>query len=194
MTIEPGEGDIVTTDVDAIVNTVNTVGVMGKGLALQIKNAFPDVFKEYALACKEHAVTVGRMHVVHRSTSPRFVINFPTKTHWRHPSKLEYIESGLADLVTQVRKLGIRSIAIPALGSGLGGLDWDDVKPRIIEAFGPRPEVRVVLFEPSSTPSNAEIVKRARAALTSTDGVSRDEAVKRARATVERVRSSKRRP
>jgi O-acetyl-ADP-ribose deacetylase (regulator of RNase III) len=79
MTIERGEGDIVTTDVDAIVNTVNTDGVMGKGLALQIKNAFPDVFTEYARACKERAVTVGRMHVVHRSTSPRFVINFPTK-------------------------------------------------------------------------------------------------------------------
>lgn len=190
MTIEAGHGDLITAEVDAIVNTVNTVGVMGKGLALQIKNAFPEVFAGYARACKEGAVAVGRMHVVHRSSSPRFVINFPTKKHWRQPSKLEYIESGLADLVAQVRKLGIRSIAIPPLGCGLGGLDWDDVKPRIIEAFGSLPDVRVMLFDPDNSP-NAEIVERARAALASTDGLSRDESIKRARAAVERVRSRK---
>lgn len=191
MTIERGDGNLITADVDAIVNTVNAEGVMGKGLALQVKNAFPDVFAEYARACKQGAVAVGSMHVVHRATRPRFVINFPTKKHWRHPSKLEYIDSGLADLVMQVRKLDIRSIAIPPLGCGLGGLDWSEVKPRIIEAFGPLPEVRVVLFEPVNPPSNAEIVERARKALTSTDGLSRDESIKRARATVERIRSRK---
>jgi O-acetyl-ADP-ribose deacetylase (regulator of RNase III) len=111
--------------------------------------------------------------------------------HWRHPSKLEYIESGLADLVTQVRDLGIRSIAIPPLGCGLGGLDWSEVKPRIIEAFGSLPNVRVALFEPASMPSNAEIVERAQAALASTDGVSREESIKLALAAVERTRSRK---
>jgi O-acetyl-ADP-ribose deacetylase (regulator of RNase III) len=148
VTIERGHGDLVTAQVDAIVNTVNTVGVMGKGLALQIKNAFPDVFSDYARACKQGTVEVGRMHVVKRTEPPSFVINFPTKKHWRNPSKLEYIQSGLADLVRQVRKLGIESIAIPPLGCGLGGLDWNEVKPLIVEAFGALPEVRVILFEP----------------------------------------------
>jgi O-acetyl-ADP-ribose deacetylase (regulator of RNase III) len=132
------------------VNTVNTDGVMGKGLALQIKQSFPEVFADYARACKQGSVTIGVMHIVHRANSPRFVINFPTKRQWRHPSKLEYIESGLADLVTRVRELGIRSIAIPPLGCGLGGLAWTDVKPLIVNAFEALSDVRVVLFEPDS--------------------------------------------
>jgi O-acetyl-ADP-ribose deacetylase (regulator of RNase III) len=162
MTIERGHGNLVTADVDAIVNTVNTQGVMGKGLALQIKHAFPDVFAEYARACKQGAVAVGRMHVVHRSSPPRFVINFPTKTHWRQPSKLEYVESGLADLVAQVRAQDIGSIAIPPLGCGLGGLAWDEVKPRIVEAFGPLPAVRVMLFEPESPSPRRRVRSRMR--------------------------------
>jgi len=191
MTIERGQGNLLTADVDAFVNTVNTEGVMGKGLALQVKRRFPEVFAEYLRACKQGVVAIGRMQVVHRSTSPLFVINFPTKMHWRHPSKLEYIESGLADLVTQIRELGIRSIAIPPLGCGLGGLDWSEVKPRIIDALSSLPDVRVVLFEPDSSPSNAQIVESARAALASTDGLSRDESINPARAAVERTRSRK---
>ncbi len=151
MTFERGDGNIITADVEAIVNTVNTVGVMGKGLALQIKNAFPEVFAEYARACKQGSVATGRMHVVQRATSPRFVINFPTKKHWREPSMLEYIESGLTDLVNQVDELGICSIAVPPLGCGLGGLDWADVKPRILDAFVRLGDVRVLLFEPTGT-------------------------------------------
>jgi O-acetyl-ADP-ribose deacetylase (regulator of RNase III) len=192
VTIERAYGDLIAANVDALLNPVNTVGVMGKGLALQIKTAFPDVFDEYARACKCREVNVGRVHVVRRSTSPQFVINFPTKAHWRNPSKLEYIDAGLADLISRVRDLGIRSIAIPPLGCGLGGLDWNEVKPRIIEAFRAVPDVRVVLFEPSS-PGNAEVVSRARAALTSTDGLSRDDSVKRARAAVQQTRSNKKR-
>ena len=148
MTIEAGHGDLFAANVDALVNPVNTAGVMGKGLALQFKKAFPDVFADYARACKHGEVELGRMHVVQRSTSPLFVINFPTKKHWRQPSKLEYIESGLDDLVAQVRRLEIRSIAVPPLGCGLGGLDWREVKPRIAAARGSLPEVRVVLFAP----------------------------------------------
>jgi O-acetyl-ADP-ribose deacetylase (regulator of RNase III) len=149
MTIDRGHGDLVTAEVEALVNPVNTAGVMGKGLALQVKNAFPDVFAEYARACEQGRLAVGRMHVVHRSSPPRFVINFPTKQHWRQRSKLEYIESGLVDLVTQVRELRIASIAIPPLGCGLGGLSWRDVRPRIVEAFEHAPDVRVVLYEPT---------------------------------------------
>lgn len=148
MTIERGYGDLLAAEVDALVNAVNTVGVMGKGLALQFKNAFPDVFTEYARACEQGLVEVGRVHVVRRSSPPRFVINFPTKKHWRQPSKLEYIDSGLADLVVKIRQHDIRSIAVPSLGCGLGGLDWGEVKPRIVRALGELDGVRVLLYEP----------------------------------------------
>jgi O-acetyl-ADP-ribose deacetylase (regulator of RNase III) len=151
MTIEAGHGDLITAKVDALINPVNTEGVMGKGLALQFKKAFPDVFVEYASACRRGEVVIGRMHVVQRSAAPRFVINFPTKQQWRNPSKLEYVDAGLVDLIAHIHHLGIESIAIPPLGCGLGGLDWTDVKPRLVQAFASLPDVRVVLFEPGGT-------------------------------------------
>jgi O-acetyl-ADP-ribose deacetylase (regulator of RNase III) len=92
------------------------------------------------------------MHVVSRLASPRFLINFPTKRHWRHPSKLEYIQNGLQDLIEQVKRLDIASIAVPPLGCGHGGLDWSVVRPIILDAFATVPHVRVVLFEPMDAP------------------------------------------
>lgn len=148
MSIEVGHGDLLAAEVDALVNTVNTKGVMGKGLALQFKRAFPEVFEAYESACKRGEVVVGKVHVVARETAPRFVINFPTKQRWRAPSKLEYVEAGLVDLVARVAELGIGSIAMPPLGCGLGGLDWRDVRPKIVAAFEALPDVRVLLFEP----------------------------------------------
>lgn len=138
-------------DADALVNTVNTVGVMGKGLALQFKKAFPDAFQEYARACKSGEVTVGKMHVVRRIAAPRLIVNFPTKKHWRNPSKLEYIRDGLADLVEVVRKERVQTIALPPLGCGNGGLAWPVVAKLIDEAFADVPDVTVLLFEPSPT-------------------------------------------
>ncbi|ADO68851.1 type II toxin-antitoxin system antitoxin DNA ADP-ribosyl glycohydrolase DarG [Stigmatella aurantiaca] len=160
MTIESGKGNLLTAEVDALVNTVNTEGVMGKGLALQFKKAFPENFVSYERACKAGEVVPGRMHIVHRLASPRFIINFPTKKHWRNPSKLEYVRDGLRDLVTHVRKLGIQSIAIPPLGCGNGGLDWADVKPLIVQSFEALHDVRVVLFEPADAPSADKIIDR----------------------------------
>ena len=154
--IERGHGNLLVADVDALVNPVNTQGVMGKGLALQFKKAFPESFSAYQQACKRGEVVPGRVHVVHRQASPRFLLNFPTKEHWRQPSKLVYIRDGLEDLITQVRALGIRSIAIPPLGCGLGGLAWSDVKPLIVQAFEALPEVRVLLFEPVEAPGARE--------------------------------------
>ncbi|MCX5746412.1 MAG: macro domain-containing protein [Proteobacteria bacterium] len=158
MTIERGQGNLLAAEVDALVNTVNTEGVMGKGLALQFKKAFPEAFSSYDRACKAGEVEVGRMHVVRSLASPHFILNFPTKKHWRNPSRLEYIEAGLRDLVAQVRAFGIRSIAVPPLGCGNGGLDWSDVRPRIERAFAALPEVRVVLFEPAGAPAADEII------------------------------------
>jgi O-acetyl-ADP-ribose deacetylase (regulator of RNase III) len=149
MTIERGQGNLLTAQVDALVNPVNTVGVMGKGLALQFKNAFPENFTSYERACKAGEIVIGRMHIVRRLASPRFIINFPTKKNWRQPSKVEYVRDGLRDLVAQIRALGITSIAVPSLGCGNGGLDWSDVKPLIVDALADLPDVRVILFEPA---------------------------------------------
>lgn len=149
MIIERGQGDLLAARVDALVNPVNTVGVMGKGLALQFKKAFPDNFAAYERACKTGEVEVGRMYVVRRVGSPKLIINFPTKNHWRDPSRIEYVRDGLLDLAEQIRQLGIESIAIPPLGCGLGGLDWAVVKPMIVETLASVPTGRVLLFEPA---------------------------------------------
>ena len=148
-------GNLLAAPVEALVNTVNTQGVMGKGIALQFKNAFPAMFKEYALAAKRGEIELGKMHVwrTHMISGPSFIINFPTKGHWRAKSRLADIESGLADLVSVVRDLGIQSIAVPPLGCGNGGLDWADVEPRIRDAFEALPDVDVRLFPPAGAPS-----------------------------------------
>jgi O-acetyl-ADP-ribose deacetylase (regulator of RNase III) len=155
--IEEGSGNLLTADVDAIVNTVNTVGVMGKGIALQVKRAFPDVYDSYRAAHDRGELRIGRMHVHDRGVlgPARYVINFPTKRHWRSPSRLADIDAGLTDLVRVVRELGLTSIAVPALGAGNGGLDWADVRPRIEAALAPLTDVRVVLYPPAGAPSPA---------------------------------------
>ena len=152
--IEPTHGDILEANAEALVNAVNCVGVMGRGLAAQFKRAFPGNFASYSAACKRGEVVPGRMLIVptHQLAGPRSIINFPTKRHWRAKSRIEDIEAGLRALVEDVRRLGIRSLAIPPLGCGLGGLEWRDVRPRIVRAFEPLPDVRVLLFEPAGAP------------------------------------------
>jgi O-acetyl-ADP-ribose deacetylase (regulator of RNase III) len=144
--------NLLDADVEALVNTVNTVGVMGKGLALQFKRRFPLNFEVYAVACRRGEVEVGRMLVIEtgRAPGPRFIINFPTKKHWRDPSQLEYVSTGLAAMVSEVRTRGIRSIAIPPLGCGNGGLAWSEVRLLIEEALIELPGVRAVMFSPEA--------------------------------------------
>lgn len=156
--IERGEGNLLNAQVDALVNTVNCVGVMGKGLALQFKQAFPEMFKAYQRAAKAGEVRLGRMHVYETGAlwGPRYIINFPTKDHWRANSRMEDIEAGLEELVRVVRALGVESAAIPPLGSGYGGLRWEEVRPKIVAAFEALPEVRVVVFEPREEPRDEE--------------------------------------
>jgi O-acetyl-ADP-ribose deacetylase (regulator of RNase III) len=163
--IEITRGDILAADVEALVNTVNCVGVMGRGIALQVKNAFPGNFKAYEAACHAGEMQPGRMFVFETGqfTHPRYVINFPTKRHWRGRSRLDDIDSGLAALVQEVKRLGIRSIAIPPLGCGLGGLEWAEVRPRIEAAFAELPEVRAVVFEPAGAPEASRMVRSSRA-------------------------------
>lgn len=151
--IEYTQGDILQADAEALVNTVNCVGVMGRGIALQFKTAYPANFKAYAAACKRGEVQPGRMFVFDtEQLAPRWIINFPTKRHWRGKSRIDDIEAGMVALVQQIRALGIRSIAIPPLGSGLGGLEWHAVRPVIEAALADVPEVRAVVHEPSSRP------------------------------------------
>jgi O-acetyl-ADP-ribose deacetylase (regulator of RNase III) len=148
--IEIKNGNILVADAEALVNTVNCVGIMGRGIALQFKDAFPENFKAYQRACKNEEVQPGKMlvHELNRLTNPRFVINFPTKRHWKGKSRMEDIEAGLIDLRETIERLGIKSIAIPPLGSGLGGLNWQEVRPRIEEMVSHLPDVQVLIYEP----------------------------------------------
>ncbi len=153
--IEFTKGNLLEADVEALVNTVNTVGVMGKGIALQFRQAFPENYEAYKKACKCGEVKIGKMFVVAtgRLTNPRYIINFPTKRHWRSKSRIEDIQKGLEDLVRLVKKKNIRSIAIPPLGCGFGGLRWEDVRPLIVKAFESLPDVRVLIYEPYKAPA-----------------------------------------
>ncbi|WP_243479873.1 type II toxin-antitoxin system antitoxin DNA ADP-ribosyl glycohydrolase DarG [Orrella daihaiensis] len=148
-------GDILRERSQALVNTVNCVGVMGRGVALQFKKAFPDNFKAYAQACRLGKVVAGEMFVYETNLpmNPRFIINFPTKRHWRDKSRIEDIESGLRALVSDLRRFNIESVAIPALGCGLGGLDWDRVSQLIETIFSELPDVQVTVFEPQGAPA-----------------------------------------
>jgi len=153
--IEFASGDILKCQVDALVNTVNCVGVMGRGIALQFKNAFPENFKAYAAACRRGEVQPGHMFVYETGRFfPRCIVNFPTKRHWRGKSRMEDIEAGLANLAQVIRDKGISSIAIPPLGSGLGGLDWSEVRLRIEKALGALEKVRILVFEPNGAPTS----------------------------------------
>jgi O-acetyl-ADP-ribose deacetylase (regulator of RNase III) len=162
--IEEAKGNLLEADAEALVNTVNTVGHMGKGIALQFKQAYPQNFLAYARAVKRGEVQAGRMFVVPTGfvTNPRYIINFPTKRHWRGRSCIEDIDSGLEALVGEIRRLGIRSIAVPPLGCGNGGLDWRDVEPRIHRALADLDDVRVLLFAPRGAPAPEEMPIRTR--------------------------------
>jgi O-acetyl-ADP-ribose deacetylase (regulator of RNase III) len=148
-------GNLIEADVEALVNSVNCEGYMGKGIALQFKKAFPENFKSYQRACRAGEVQPGRMHVYSTGTmtNPRYIINFPTKRQWRAKSRLEDIRAGLRALVEEVRARAISSIAVPPLGCGLGGLRWGEVKPIIEDAFTELPHTRVLLFEPAGAPA-----------------------------------------
>ena len=155
-------GNLLEEKTEALVNTVNCVGVMGRGIALQFKRAFPENFKQYQKAYKSGEVQPGQILTVDMGLllNPRYIINFPTKRHWRQKSRIEDIQSGLEALVEEVRLRKINSIAIPPLGCGNGGLSWDDVKPLIIQAFEPLPAVEVVLFEPAGAPAPNDMTVR----------------------------------
>ena len=163
--IEFKQGNLLETKTEALVNTVNCVGVMGKGIALQFKQAFAENFRQYKKACNAGQVQPGQMFTFATGTllNPKYIINFPTKNHWRGKSKIQYIEAGLQALVTEVQQLDIKSIAIPPLGCGNGGLDWMQVKPMIVQTFAELPQLEAIIFEPMARPvagSNGQLLSK----------------------------------
>lgn len=150
------QGNLLDADAEAVVNTVNTVGVMGKGIALMFKEAFPDNFKRYASACKAEEIKVGKVFITerHELMGPKWIVNFPTKQHWRYPTKLAWVVAGLKDLHTFILDKGIKSIALPPLGCGNGGLDWDVVRTEIEAALSDLVDVEIIVFEPTAKYQN----------------------------------------
>ncbi len=148
-------GNLLEHDAEALVNTVNTVGIMGKGVALQFRQAFPDNYEAYRQAVKQEQIAPGRVFVYKTGQlqNPKFIINFPTKRHWRGKARIEDIRQGLDDLVAVIKKLDIRSIALPPLGCGNGGLNWPDVKKLIENALGDLEHTDVFVFEPKGAPN-----------------------------------------
>ncbi|GAB1038105.1 macro domain-containing protein [Shewanella algae] len=155
-------GNILHDHADAIINTVNTVGVMGKGLALQFKKAFPDNYKSYKAACDNNELLVGTLLITptQSMSPPHYIINFPTKAHWKGNSKIEYIQSGLEALKKEVQRLELSSVAIPALGSGLGGLPWELVEQEIKSSLSDMPQVEWRVYPPQSAPAAKQMVNR----------------------------------
>ncbi len=151
------EGNLLDAPAEALVNTVNEVGVMGKGIALMFSEAFPENARAYQEASKQGKIRIGRMFVTENPSliGPRWIINFPTKRHWRHPSRLEWIRQGLKDLVCVVEKKHIQSVALPPLGCGNGGLEWQLVRNEMAAALSDLPNVDFLVFAPTSAYQNA---------------------------------------
>jgi O-acetyl-ADP-ribose deacetylase (regulator of RNase III) len=155
-------GNLLKAEAEALVNTVNCVGVMGRGIALQFQKAYPDNFEIYKKLCNSKQMQVGKVFVFDRNSyiNPKYIINFPTKKHWRGKSKIEDIQKGLQSLIEEIQQRHIRSIAIPPLGCGLGGLRWEQVRPLIEKAFESLPQVEVQLFEPKGAPEAEDIISK----------------------------------
>lgn len=155
--IELVHGDLLKCKAEALVNPVNCVGVMGKGLALQFRFTFPANYRAYHDACQHKQVILGHMFVFKTQyvINPKFIINFPTKDHWIHESRIEYIHTGLIDLCKIITQFNIQSIAVPRLGCGLGGLQWSAVKPLILDILGNLSKVTIYLFEPTTKHSHS---------------------------------------
>ena len=162
--IKTVQGDLLKANAESLVNTVNCVGIMGRGIAAQFKKAFPQNYKAYKKVCDSKELHTGKMFVFKLSddfySSQKFVINFPTKRHWKGKSRIEDIEIGLKALVNDITELGLSSIAIPPLGCGLGGLNWNQVRDMIEVAFSEIPEVEVLLYEPLGAPKAIEMINR----------------------------------
>ncbi len=143
-------GDLLLAPAEALVNAVNTVGVMGKGIALQFKRAFPTIFAAYARACEAGTIAIGSVFAFDTGLiQPRWILNLPTKRHWRQPSRLEDVQCGIAALAATIQRERLGSVAVPALGCGAGDLSWSVVRPLIEEGLGSLTSVKVLVYGPA---------------------------------------------
>lgn len=159
-------GNLLESNAQALVNTVNTDGIMGKGIALQFKNQFPNNYKEYVKACKNGSIDIGKLFVFEEETllnGNKLIINFPTKTTWKKPSEYSYIEIGLKNLVEIIKKYKVKSIAIPPLGAGNGGLEWNIVK-QLLQQYLEGLDCDIYIYEPNN--AIKEVLKKERVSLT----------------------------
>ena len=136
------KGNIFDSEAEMLVNPVNTVGVMGKGLALEFKKRYPRMFEDYKIACNQGLFYIGQLMIC--TEKDHRILLFPTKKHWKYPSKIEYIESGLRAFVGVSKTMNISTIAFPPLGCGCGGLKWDDVKPLMEQYLAPLPQITYI--------------------------------------------------
>ncbi|MDA1229879.1 MAG: macro domain-containing protein [Planctomycetota bacterium] len=163
--LEFKRGNLFEAEVEALVNTVNTIGVMGKGIALQFSKSFPEIIPAYKEACKSGELVIGKVQTIELPLlggmeGPKYVINFPTKKHWRGDSKIEFIQSGLGSLREEIAERQIKSIAIPPLGCGLGGLNWSDVRREIEAVLSDMADVQIIVYEPTGKPEPAAMKNR----------------------------------
>lgn len=157
--IEFVKGDLFESGCEALVNACNTVGVMGAGLALQFKKKYPFYYADYKQACENGFFFLPghvRIYQMVSSHEPHYLISFATKGHWREKSHLVNIKRGLYRLCDRVKARNIKSVAVPALGAGLGGLSWDEVRPLMVAAFEQLPDVHFKIYEPLETPGQGE--------------------------------------
>jgi O-acetyl-ADP-ribose deacetylase (regulator of RNase III) len=155
------QGNILEDRAEAVVNTVNCVGIMGRGVALQFRNAYPENFSAYLKACHANEVQPGKLFIFETGllSNPKYIINFPTKRHWRGKSRMEDIISGLQSLVRAIKQKNIRSIALPPLGCGLGGLDWGEVRQYIEDILSEISDTQVTIYEPKGAPVAEKMVR-----------------------------------
>lgn len=161
MTLTFKKGDMFAEPVEALVNTVNCVGVMGKGVALEAKQRWPENYRAYKALCDARGLRPGQMFVfdakrLFGAEGPRYIINFPTKDHWRGKSKLSYVSEGLDALVASIEKYKISSVALPPLGCGNGGLDWNDVRELIVDKLSALKDTSIVVFSPRDAADEPE--------------------------------------
>ncbi len=156
--IQLKSGDLLASNAQTLVNTVNCVGIMGKGIALDFKRNYPDMYRDYVSRCSDRELRPGVPYLYQSSTN-RFIVNFPTKNHWKSKSKMEYVRDGLEVLLAKHQAWGIESIAMPPLGCGNGGLDWNDVGP-VIFSYLNQMEIPVELFVPPGVVANDSEYRR----------------------------------
>ena len=150
LTIMDSGDNIFNSRTETLVNTVNCVGIMGKGLAKEFKKHFPEMYEEYRIRCTNNEIKPGHPYIWKNTTGGKSVLNFPTKEHWKGNSRVEWIESGLKIFTDNYHNWEIVSIAFPALGCTNGGLDWESIEPLMLHHLQKLRDITIEIYPPST--------------------------------------------